>query len=736
MAEASAKPPSLAPTPSPHRKKNRAEFLAWLEQERPTRGEAWYNDVVARMRARDALRDQAWRESRELAQRQWTDQVTAWSAAGGFEAVAQALCGGPASRIARTRFQYRIAGVKFEVNLANRTCTRWDGDTFANGKRGKREALGLATAVFELQGEPKPFLRAKEVVISLSRIAPERGVLTGAVKRRLEEMRRQQEELARKMAEEADREQPLSAEDQAVAPVRITDPAKLEELTHLMARERAYPLDYARRAVAEAVIWFGEWQYRDRESGDVVNSHRPIAVSDVIGMETGALLGHASREFRTYFRGPAKGKNLGRIQNGFVVIGKWGPETKRVIITEGVYSGLALRLLRERRQRPLAPEEAILVPAGSRELTRLLKFCQRKGLEVISAHDCDPAGFKTAHQNDAWCREHGVKHTIGLPPLGEVTLSFRDDDWGRAQYLEVIGRLSSTGQQFAFLPAAAGRLQLVARTTAEVCELFGGLKRAARELGETEFQAWLEREHPPKAGNGVTSARDPDALYELQLQYERRHPLHEPLREQWHRKDWNELLQHEYRPRARTANGLPEAAGDAAGELQEYLRGLGLRSEEIQALLEAGTVYAAELDGSLQAIWPTLPAESPTPLGFMAKPLAAGRIQAYGAVSTAALSVGVPAEASCLVLTGSLGRVFEAWRAEGTAASVILVTGEHLPASYLDLAGKQALPVACDFADDDWGRAHEARVVAAVRTRGLKLREPGARKMAPAIAGP
>ncbi|MDD2765246.1 MAG: hypothetical protein PHE83_14880 [Opitutaceae bacterium] len=719
MSDAPSAASSTAPA-SPRPKKTRAEYLAWIEQERPRRGEAWYNEILARMKARDAQRNQAYQEAREVTRRQWMDQVTAWSAGGGFDAVVQSLCTGPVAKIGRTRFQYRIGGVKFEVNFANRTCTRWDGATFANGKRGMREALGLATAVFELAGDPRPFLRAKETVMALSGIGEEQVKLGEDTKRRLEEMRRQQQALAIRLAEEANREDPLSAEDQAVVPLRVTDRRKIEDLTRLMARERAFPLDYARRAVQEGVIWFGEWRYRDRQTGEVVNSHRPLAVSDVIGMETGVLLGHASREFKAFFRGPAKGKNLGRIQNGFVVIGRWSAETKRIIITEGVYSGLALRLLRERRGRPLGADEAILVPAGSRDLERLLAHCQKRGIEVISAYDCDPAGLRASTVNAAWCAAHGVKHTVGLPPLGEATWSFRDDAWGREHYVQTARRLAEMGQLFHYLPASGGRLHLVLRTTAAACALHAELKRSARELEEAEFTAWLNQHHPAKAVDGRPEPRDPDEVWRLQLEYQRQQPMHEPMAEQWHRKDWNELLQHEYHPRAKTAGGLPEACPEAESELRSAMRALGFTDEEAESLRAAGTVFPGLIDGHPFAIWPALAPDSPTPLGYQAVPLGTGLPRSCGATWAAAVTFGRLERAPLLVAAGDLKHAGEAWR-RGGEAGVVCAIGPDLPKTYLDLAAGNETALACAFDRDEPGVAASARVMEAARARGIKL---------------
>jgi hypothetical protein len=505
----------------------REEYVKFLEGMRPKKGEAWYNARVAEMRARDVHRQEAWR----AAELKWREQIDSWGVGGGFEKAMDGLGLGTYAPGSGERRRYKVGTVTLEINYRKQTCTRWDGKTFINNKKGRSGVLGLVTSVFELQGAAKPYQEAVAFLSKVSGIERDAVSASRGELARLEENRIRIAQAAAARAAEDRVEKPIGGRDAEVTPRTISDPKQIKELTELMAKERGFPPEYAKRMVDEGSIHFGTFRYRD-DSGRVVDTGRPVAASEIRGITSGALVGYSSREFRQFYHGPAKGKNVGAITRGVGIIGNWSETTRRVTLCEGGYSAHALRLLREGAGRPLAPNEAILFFGGSRVPNDLLAECKKRGAEVISAFDNDIGGRAMAAAVAKYCGENGIKFETHLPQNGEVTLALDNSEKGKAALAELAAALGASGQRFVMLPQSAAKIGLVAETSDATCEALSKMKQAL-DLDRVGAE-------PKQAGS-------PPLMI-------------------FHRKDWNDLVQGDYRAQLSLNSAI-----NALAESQEQL---------------------------------------------------------------------------------------------------------------------------------------------------------------------
>jgi hypothetical protein len=707
-------PTTSSPEGSTARKsgfENRDEYLKFLEANKIKKGKAWYDQKVREM----AQREETWRKKsmedkrlRDNAWALWRARISAWSSAGGFDQVVRTLLG-EGKKATSDRWNFYPGGVKFEVSYRGRTCCRWDGKTFANGKKGSREAYGVAKCIFELTGSSNPSRDAREILIKLSGIQPDDIAITPQVEEKLAKMRKEAEIEAQRRKEAELREDPLSPEKEEEVPRRIIDPAAIEELTLLMAQERSFPVDYAKRLVAEGTIWFGAFRFRG-EDGKVVDTGRAIAVSDVHGFRTGTLVGHAGREFRKFFpHEQGKGKNIGAVAKGAVFIGNWSEKTKKITIIEGVYDAAALRLLRERRGHPLQDDECFVIMTGSRMPQVLLQICQERGIEILAALDNDKTGRELVRDTAAWCNENKVSFKPALPSRGEMTIGFPDDEWGRKCYLDLASKLSASECRFGFLAKSDGRLSLVAETSDQTVDIYSALHKAALEERVSRKQAT-----PSAAKN---NASDEPKLLSIK----------------WHRKDWNELLQREYKCRALTTVGLPPAAPAHEKALVEYLSSCNASPDQIEKLRASLLVYPALVDGVPVAVWSMIDSETGSAVGFHAFPLLPNRGKniAAGATWQAGPSLGNPETSSILAVADNPECAMRSW---SSGVLTVIRQDEEFPKTALTAAQKAAMAVMPAFAETDDMLEREALLARWARENDLGYRAPLKPAPAPSIS--
>jgi len=676
-------------TKSPDKRKpfeTREQYVRWLNIQKLVRGDNWYRQKIKEMEERSKKRLEEWKEKKRAAEDLWFQNVKTWSESGGFAATINAL-GLDSTPPKNGRSQYHIGGVKFEINFRQQACTRWDGNKFSNGKAGRSGAFGVAMCFYELQGSTSPGQKAKELISSISGIQEGNVEISKDTIENLKKIREEQAREEQRRREEELREDPLTDFQLSYAPLRITDESQIEELTLIMAKERAFPLDYAKRVIEEGIIYFAYQRGWDEDKKAVYNTHRPIATSDVRGFETGNIVAFSSREMKEFYpHQKGKGKNLHHVHKGAVVIGNWSESTKKVILCEAVYTGLAYRLLRERMNKPLTPDEAIMCVAGSRWPEKLLGMCKERKIGIVGAYDNDISGRRFAQKVEAWCKENGVPYKSGIPPRGEIEITFKDCDWSRMIYAHAAKELSSAGIKHLFLPPEDGKLKLLVETTDVSCEIVDAIRTADR--------ADLQKENSGSA----------EELRRVHLEF--------------HRKDWNELLQHQYRPRAMNTQGLPEAI-EPMRTLTHYMMSLGLSLGDAKAIVKSGLVYQAKEVGKEAAVWVAVDPKTKAITGYSTIDLDTRERIDAGITWSAGIALGDPSCDKKFVFVNDMKTAVEIWQKDTTATSVIALS-DQAPTAHLKFAADKNLEIETCLENDEKSIALEASISKIAIENGLK----------------
>lgn len=675
---------------SPQLKKfaSRSDYLAYLEREKGVRGQDWYETKIKEMQARERSNNERW----HLALGRWKAQVSAWSESGGFEITLRHLESAmePTGGL-KNNPRYNANGTLLEANLKMQIISRFDGNKFSNGGVARKGALGLAQAVFELGGRPDAYKEACKLISALSGITVETGANYSQeeIAKQLAELRAKQAQAAAIRKIEEEKETPVTDVPKIarLIPEPITNDKDVGRLMEMVAEERGFPLDYVRQVYKEGVIRFGYHLY-DRmakdQNGVSVETGRigrgnPIVVSEARGIKTGVTVGFCSREIRCLhdpqnLNLPGKGKNLGAITKGIVVIGNWGAGTKRVYLAEGVYSGLAYRLLRENEGKPLGQDESILVFGGSRTPERLLDECKQRKIEVVSLVDNDPAGFRYMRAAREYCAQQEIPYSYIAPVGAEGEIRVPNNPMGRQIYSE-ISKLLRT-QEIKHLHKRSDQEYLVV--------MMETTEKSTRLLDDV------------KAQHGA-SAR--------------------VLNERWLNKDWNDLINKCHKPVVNNVLGLPAVPDDNdMADTLEYLLSQGIDRETSIGLLSSSMVSKTQA-GEYAWVAAGHGSGNAASLGYITdRP--GGKIMTAGSPNDCALNFGSKS-ASRLVITDNPSRAVQLAMEDENCLACVLV-GNAMPEWLVTLSRDRTIAIDTDYPDSDDGSLAEATVNQLIVSSGLK----------------
>lgn len=650
--------------------KDRNDYLKYLEEERPHRGEAWYEQKRHEADEREKLRT----EKRQVSDREWRLEIRQWGDnPAAIEQVAEGLNLGPYDKPARNNRRYKdVAGSNLLLNMNDGRFWFMDraGLQSLRGKASGRGVINLVTAVKELEGEKSPYSAAKRFLVAISGIQPRDFSMTA------EEMAKLKEKIA-----ESSKALPPPVPrvetdiDPGKIPEPITDKATLSHLRHLVAEERGFPLDYVERMEREGTIFFGR-PWRTNSSTKEKYLGKPVVASSVLGFETGKTVAISTRKIAKLEPHGKKGICEGQVAMGATVIGPWDADTKQVFVTEGVYDAGALRLMRE-REGTADPKDCYMILSGARVPDELVRICGERKIRMVAALDNDIAG----RNMETHLREAAAKYGTEVDSLpiarGEVDVEFRDSTIGRDFYEKTIRMSRELAIPFAFKQPKDDFLRLAMPTTAASCKILEQIR--------SEFYRAMRAALPKKEQQQEENERDGDKDFGLD----------------WHRKDWNELLKEpNYRQQVRTTAGLPlkdTSLRDAA--LERLTQGYGIDPAVADRLLAANVAYPIQSNTGPKLIWPTVGADS-HPVGAMFEPMASDSPRRHvgqpgGLVSLAAKSP----IAQEYIIADTLERGIEAWIKSGYTAAVEIAPDRRLSPVLKERIAATNLPVRV-FAED------------------------------------
>lgn len=689
--------------------------VEWIESRRTAMGEEWYGKQMAKYKENLTLKQKSIEASRrakreawlkkDMEERQayekkrhddmaarwaaWDQRIEEWGNSGGFEMMVNYLLPGDGKKNGRD-VRYKIAGIPCDISFEDKKITRWIGEFSYKSGTGKQRSgiFGVAKSILELQNGSCTKKALNELLSQVSGITINDIELSDEAKKRIEAnviaARAAAEAKAAQAREEEMRETPPDAEQQEREPLPLTDAADIEKLTQIMAKERCFPIDFARRMVKEGHFYFAYLIVRDKETKKTVNTRRVVVASKAFGFETGVLVGWGTRELKQFWPyEEAKGKNIGNLKKGAVIFGGCGPNTKTLSLVEGAYDAASLILLRERKGKPLQPDEAILALVGTRGPERLVDFCKAKGIKLIFCFDNDDAGYKLVEAYAACCRAKGVEYEVKLTTKAEHTISVENSEWGRHALNEVSAQYQKGGIKHLFLPQNGDRLELVVETNEQSAAIYSALEIRDRRERQDALRPSVELSHKIKKLAGLNTAPEEKPKEKARYSKEKKPPGR--LEVIWHRKDWNELLQKKYINRCQNPHGLPDIDPSLNEHLKKSLQARGITKSETDCLQSSGLVYPAKIDGEPRIIWISLnpDVQQSQAIGFVSESLDGKNRMAHGQASEYGVYFGLPNQAKVLYFAETPEEAMAAWRTEGAACSpVYCPTGNIAPAMF------------------------------------------------------
>lgn len=154
--------------------------------------------------------------------------------------------------------------------------------------------------------------------------------------------------------------------------------------------------------------------------------HRPnfqdVIVAPIMGFTSDKVVGVDTKPIPKNDTDKTNGRNHGKTSQGAFMFGQWGPEVKRVIVTESFIKGIAFYQL-HRDELKIGEETCILCRSGAKPSTEIIPLLKEWGAEAIVANDNDYVGREKAEQFKKACDEAGVKCSEMFVGPSEVTLA-------------------------------------------------------------------------------------------------------------------------------------------------------------------------------------------------------------------------------------------------------------------------------------------------------------------------
>ena len=187
------------------------------------------------------------------------------------------------------------------------------------------------------------------------------------------------------------------------------------------------------------------------------DNFQDVIVCPVFGFKTGEIVGVDTKPLPNKPGEKTEGRNHGKTGQGAFMFGTWGPETKRVILTEGFIKGIAFLQLHRKSLR-IGPETCLMSRSGAKPTLEIIPQLKEWGAEAIVAYDNDFTGRDKAKAFKDECERQGVPCKSMFVEPAEVTLSISQKaapgfhDAGRAQLIEqsIVSWATDNGVPWAF----------------------------------------------------------------------------------------------------------------------------------------------------------------------------------------------------------------------------------------------------------------------------------------------
>lgn len=171
------------------------------------------------------------------------------------------------------------------------------------------------------------------------------------------------------------------------------------------------------------------------------DNFQDVIVAPVFGFKTGQIVGVDTKPLPTKPGEKTEGRNHGKTGQGAFMFGTWGPQTKRVILTEGYIKGIAFLQLHRKSMR-IGPETCIMARSGAKPTLEIIPHLKEYGAEAIVAYDNDFTGRDKAKAFQDECDKQGVPCKTMFVEPAEVTVAISQTptpgfhDAHRAQIIE------------------------------------------------------------------------------------------------------------------------------------------------------------------------------------------------------------------------------------------------------------------------------------------------------------
>lgn len=224
-----------------------------------------------------------------------------------------------------------------------------------------------------------------------------------------------------------------------------------------LVEERGLPPEVIDYLYEARNLYAARRTFPSRQKFPLRANYEDVIVAPVFGFQTGKIVGLDTKPIPREPGERTEGRNHGKTSQGAFMFGTWGPETRKVVVTEAFIKGIAFFHL-HRDALKLGTDCCIMARSGAKPTLEIVPMLKARGCEAIVANDNDFTGRVKARAFKEECDRVGVPCIEMFVEPAEVTVTFSHQEHGelhtrkRAQMLEenLVAWASNNGVPWAF----------------------------------------------------------------------------------------------------------------------------------------------------------------------------------------------------------------------------------------------------------------------------------------------
>lgn len=477
--------------------------------------------------------------------------------------VIEQFCGYAPDEISGKTRKYRIGSEFINLNTARNSfgsLNEYKFKTLKKDRGSSNNAIDIVAGVREMEGMPVDFGAIRESLIRHFQLQPQLDSMfkdaLAAERKAIREGKNVEYAPAPKVDVGGDLKSAAgkAAEEEKEIPFNLAtgtqEDASEEDIKNAQMRGGGFPeredlwpaarkyLVEERRLAPELIdylyahrnLYAARRQFPVNPSYPYRRHHEDVIVAPVIGFKTAQVVGVDTKPLPLKPGEKTDGRNHGKTGQGAFMFGTWGPETERVILTEGFIKGIAFLQLHRKSLR-IGPETCVMSRSGAKPTLEIIPQLKERKARAIVAYDNDFVGRDKARKFYEECLKQGVPCEQMFVEPSEVTLSISQNELpgyhskARAQSIEqqVLQFASANNVPWAFEreQEAEGYRSIRMPNTEQVINFLEGQLNDDRRLSGQEYQS-----------------RAKGLSFEEQRKMEKRRWLKLSI----HSKDWDDIL--------------------------------------------------------------------------------------------------------------------------------------------------------------------------------------------------